>query len=380
MQRSWVTLLVPLTTMICACSTSDSFGEEVTEYLRSFPYQLTYDLTVRFTGGDPAKLNTWAGRSEPALVRAGEDIVPRTNNDTYYKSAALFLEDGAVVLESSAPAEDRFNSFQLVDDRNANYRNIIHPKGKYTLYFGEKPAQIEGEAIEVPSKLSVVIVRVEVRNKADAEDVAAAKALFNGMRIHGPQPTRFPKLDLLSGYSADVAAEAHRQMDEVFATVPFTRTVVGPEQEPGRDVPYLYHAAGTKGGYGGPDPAHSAYEAILFDENGDEMKGSRGVYTVTAQEPPVGAFWSVTVYDTERGGFLHPNEDDKYHVNDTLAHRNDDGTVTFTFRQACEVSDANCLPVPPGRFDLVARYYLPRQEIISGAWTFPRVELIGESQ
>jgi hypothetical protein len=99
---------------------------------------------------------------------------------------------------------------------------------------------------------------------------------------------------------------------------------------------------------------------------------------VTTEEPPVDAFWSITVYDTERGSFLHPNDDDKYHVNDTSAIRNADGTVTFTFKQACEAEDLNCLEVPPGRFDLVTRYYLPHQEIISGAWTFPRPELIGE--
>ena len=63
MQRSWLTLLVPLTTMICACSTSDSFDEEVTEYLRSFPYQLTYDFTVRFTGWRPGKAQ-YMGRTE----------------------------------------------------------------------------------------------------------------------------------------------------------------------------------------------------------------------------------------------------------------------------------------------------------------------------
>jgi hypothetical protein len=141
-------------------------------------------------------------------------------------------------------------------------------------------------------------------------------------------------------------------------------------------VPYLYHAAGTKGGWGGPDPEHSAYEAILLDGEGNEMKGSNGTYAVTTAAPPVDAFWSVTAYDTERGGFLHPNETDRYHFNGTTAVKNADGTVTFTFKHGCETADRNCLEVPAGRFDVVARYYLPRNEIISGAWTFPRIELV----
>ncbi|HEY7671622.1 MAG TPA: DUF1254 domain-containing protein, partial [Gammaproteobacteria bacterium] len=139
-----------LTTGVFSAFAQDSFEDQVADYLRMFPYQLTYDYTVRFTGGDPRNLNRWIGGGEPALVRAGEDVVPHTNHDTYYKAAALFLEDGPVVIESSAPATDRFNSFQLVDDRNANYRNIVFPRGKYTLYFGARPQRFEGEAIEVP--------------------------------------------------------------------------------------------------------------------------------------------------------------------------------------------------------------------------------------
>jgi hypothetical protein len=198
------------------------------------------------------------------------------------------------------------------------------------------------------------------------------------LKIKGVQPDAFPQLALLSGYSADVVAEANRRMDEVFATVPFTQLVVGPGKEPGRDVPYLYHSAGTKGGWGGPDPSHSAYEAIFFDKDGSQMSGSNGTYAVTTEVPPVDAFWSVTVYDTDRGGHLHPNSDDRYHFNGTTAVRNDDGTVTFTFKTACEASAKNCLEVPASRFDVVARYYLPHKEIVSGAWTFPRIELVAK--
>jgi hypothetical protein len=356
-----------------ATEVAETFEQRVAEYLRRFPYQITYDYTLRFTGGDPRNFNRWLS-DKPALVRAGEDIVPRTNNDTYYKAATLFLEDGPVVIESSAPTRDRFNSFQLVDDRNVNYRNIVFPAGKYTLHFGARPEEVEGEAIEVPSALSIVIARVEVRDKGDPDDVAAAKALFAGLRISGAPPSELPKLDLLSMYPADVAAEAHRRMDETFATVPFGRTVVGPGREPGRDVPYLYHAAGTKGGWGGPDPVHSAYEAILFDKAGNAMHGRNGTYAVTTDVPPVDGFWSVTVYDTERGSHLHPNAADRYHFNGTTARRNADGSVTLTFKRACEASDVNCLEVPAGRFDVVARYYLPHPEIVSGVWTFPKIE------
>jgi len=46
--------------------------------------------------------------------------------------------------------------------------------------------------------------------------------------------------------------------------------------------------------------------------------------------------------------------------------KNDDGTVTFLFKQKCEPGDVNCLEVPAGQFDIAARYYLPSEDIRSG--------------
>ena len=377
MKRSLATAGL-LLTLVSSTFAADSFEDQVTEYLRGYPYQVTYDYAVRFTGGDPSNFHRWLPAGEPALVRAGDDILPRTNNDTYYKIAVLDLESGPVVLESRAPSRNRFNSFQLVDERNANYRNVIFPAGKYTLYFGERPGDVGGEAIEVPSPLSFVIVRVEVRNKNDPADVAAAKTVFNGITIQGVRADAPPRRDLLSAFPPDVVAEANRRMDDVFATEPFRELVVGPGKEPGRDVPYLQHAAGTKGGWGGPDPSHSSYEAIFFDEDGKELAGSNGTYTVTTDVPAVDGFWSVTVYDTQRGGRLHPNAADRYHFNGTTAVKNADGTVTFTFKRACGASDRNCLEVPAGRFDVTARYFLPREPILSGKWRFPKIERVAE--
>jgi hypothetical protein len=135
---------------------------QVEEYLRLFPYQDTFDYAKRYTGGDPARLNTWVLGAEPRLVKAGEDKVVRMNNDTFYKMAFVYLEDEPVVLSAEVPDQSRFVSFQLMDDRNVNYRNVIFPNGEFTLYRGEEPEEVRGEAIAVPSELSVVIVRVEV--------------------------------------------------------------------------------------------------------------------------------------------------------------------------------------------------------------------------
>ena len=44
--------LAAITLTTLSTFAQDSVEDQVAEYLRRFPYQLTYDYTVRFTGGD----------------------------------------------------------------------------------------------------------------------------------------------------------------------------------------------------------------------------------------------------------------------------------------------------------------------------------------
>ncbi|WP_136806763.1 DUF1214 domain-containing protein [Desulfosediminicola flagellatus] len=346
------------------------FEAHVKEYLRRFPYQETYRYVLLQTGGDPSKLNTWVNTPR-ALLKAGEDKIVRSNNDTLYRMAWIYLGEGPVVLTSAAPSQERFSAFQLQDDRNANYRNIIRPAGAYTLYHGEEPANITGEAVKVPSLLSAVITRIEVKDKNDPADLNDALSVYDGMTIEGPTIGQFPVVDVLSDFDERVAPEAEKRMQEAKKTVPYSEMIAGPGQEPGKDVSYLNFATGTKEGWGGPATSHSAYESWYNDEAGETLDGSKGEYALTTEVPKVKAFWSVTVYDSATGRF-HPNGEDRYHINNTTAVKNEDGTYTFRFKVKCEDGDVNCLEVPAGPFDVAIRYYLPGPEIMSGEWTMPR--------
>ena len=194
----------------------------------------------------------------------------------------------------------------------------------------------------------------------------SAADIFRTITIEGPESESFPQVDVLSGFPEAVAEEAHHRLDEALVKIPFRLTVVGPGKNLGDYTPYLNHSAGTKGGWGGPDPAHSAYQILFFGADGETLDGSKGAYLITTDEPQVDAFWSITAYDTERGGFLHPNDADRYHINNTTAVVNIDGTYTFLFKTSCGDEDENCLEVPAGPFDLAARFYLPSDEVISG--------------
>ncbi len=347
-----------------------SFDQKVEDYIKKFPYQDTYNYMLKYTGGDPSKLNK-PTPGESKLTKAGEDKIVRMNNDTYYTGGFIYLSEGPVKLSAIYSDTTRFYSFQLVDERNCNFHNIINPVGDYYLYYGEKSEGIDSEKlIESPSLIVAVITRVEVKDVNNSEDVETAKMVFNGLGISGPEIKKFPELDLLNSFEDTVVNRANELMDSVFANVPFRKLVASPDQIP-NEVSYLYLAAGTKGGWGGPVAEHSTYQMIFFDDKGDVLDGSKGSYTITTKEPPVDAFWSVTVYDTERGGFFHPNKDDRYHINNTTAIKNVDGTFTFTFKTECTGEDINCLEVPAGKFDLAVRYYLPKEELISSEWSMP---------
>jgi len=351
------------------------FNKEVAAYIKAFPYQDTYEYMKRYTKGDPKMLNKWVLGKEPFLVKAGEDKVVRMNNDTYYKMAFMDLSQGPVTLNSADPSSDRFFSFQFMDDHNANFNNVIHPDGAYIVYYGERPKNIEGYIIEAPSRYAVVIVRVEVKNKNKKKDLKAAQAVFEGITITGPEINTFPKLDLLSKFPKKVEEKAIQLLDSTFKNTPFRRTVASPDQIP-RTVPYLQFAAGTKGGWGGPITTHSSYETIFYDSENNTLDGAKGSYSLTTAEPNVEAFWSLTVYDTKRGGFLHPNKDNRYHLNNTTVKKNKDGTITFLFKTKCENADKNCIEIPEGPFDYVARYYLPGEDIRSGDWEMPKAQLL----
>ena len=58
-----------------------------------------------------------------------------------------------------------------------------------------------------------MIVRVEVKNKDDAVDVAAAEKVLNGMTIHGPKPDTIPKVDLLSSFGKEFEQDEHKRTD-----------------------------------------------------------------------------------------------------------------------------------------------------------------------
>ena len=94
-----------------------------------------------------------------------------------------------------------------------------------------------------------------------------------------------------------------------------------------------------------------------------------------ARLPPVDAFWSVTLYDSD--GFQVSNPIDRVAIGDRDPLKfNPDGSLDIFIQKASPGADleSNWLPAPAGAFNLALRLYSPRAPVREGAWVPPAVK------
>ncbi|MEG6549301.1 DUF1254 domain-containing protein [Desulfocurvibacter africanus] len=139
---------------------------------------------------------------------------------------------------------------------------------------------------------------------------------------------------------------------------------------------YLLRATVALHGLGMNLPQDAVYLAISTDSRDRPLSGEhRYVIRLDKGEPPVDAFWSVTVYDKE--GYFVPNPLDRYALGDRdKLVRNPEGSVELYLQPTSpgKGQESNWLPTPKGQFNLLLRLYSPKDEALDGSWTPPPVE------
>jgi hypothetical protein len=143
---------------------------------------------------------------------------------------------------------------------------------------------------------------------------------------------------------------------------------------------YLKRAIIAMVGLGANQPEDAIYPLCMTDSDGKALRGEeRYVLQFTKAElPPVGAFWSVTMYDAE--GFQVANPLNRFAIGDRDALKfNPDGSLTLHIQHQSPGADkeSNWLPSPAsGVLGVTMRLYAPRPEALDGRWSPPAIRRV----
>ena len=362
------------------------------------------------------------------LAGAADRDVTMPNNDTLYGSVWLDLSAGPVIVEMPA-LPGRYNSAALMSLQTDN-SSIVGTRtgsfgGRYAYvppgYTGVVPAG--AEVVRSPTTDAWLLVRVLVNGP---EDIEAASKAIDGYKLTAPEGERAALLEApprpdaktflavvnealaRSATNTDLAGKAAAfaglgiggpASDETLAEwaryLPaLNAELKGGLAEAGDVVDgWSYPGIGI-GNYGDDDllrarvalgglaalpRIEAMYLTARADKDGANFDGSKA-YTVTLPpRMPIGAFWSLTMYQQEADGrlFFVPNALDRFAVGDRSPqlHSNRDGSYEIFVQAEKPTGEraVNWLPAPKGKFVLVFRGYLPRAPFLDGSFRLPPV-------
>ncbi len=149
---------------------------------------------------------------------------------------------------------------------------------------------------------------------------------------------------------------------------------------------YLYRYTGAKLGIFGNSGEEAIYPGYFVDETGKPLDGAKNSYRLhfsKGELPPANAFWSVTMYDGKTQ-LLVDNPINRYLINSPMLpslKTDNDGGLTLYVQSKSPGADkeSNWLPAPNEPFYVVMRIYMPKPEVISGAWNEPPMQRVESS-
>lgn len=263
----------------------------------------------------------------------------RGNRDTLYSAVVLDLSSPAVIVKPASSG--RFQSLLVISQDH--YMPILkHGGGEVTLTMDS-----------VGTRYAMALFRT-FADPNDPEDMKAAHALQDEIQIKQASPGKLelPEWDMAS------FVQTRKDLNLLVAKLSDFSDGFGKKGQ----VDPILHLMGAAGGWGG-NPARGATYASVFPE----MNDGKTAYKLTMpKDVPVGAFWSVTVYNKD--GFLEPNELNLYSKNNVTGKKNADGGMTIHF--GGDPGAENYLPITEG-WNYLVRLYLPGNEILEGDWSPP---------
>jgi hypothetical protein len=383
-------------------------------------------LRARPNSGDgkPAPVNVVRHARE--LAGPASRAVTSPNNDTLYSSAFIDTTKGPVRLEVPDCGE-RYLSVQIMDMYTNN--NFIlsrrTPGGAAGVWHLISPNSDPRDArdLRLATPHAWLLTRTLV---GGAADLPAVHAIQDRIVLQGPafpppashatrnsdwpayfaaaeqllasDPPRFKKgSDAFltvreagrsrdfsrSGYTADAAAAIDAGVADAAAIRPRPSFVEGwtyPPPDLGEYADdFVFRAIVAMVGLGALNPAEAMYMRPAGDGGG--LFTGDGLYRLSLPGPlPVDAFWSLTMYEPTGDGrfFLTANPLNRYAIGDRTEglRRGPGGAIDIWIGRSDPGGDrtANWLPAPKsGPFALTLRAYLPRPELLDGAYRVPPI-------
>ena len=263
--------------------------------------------------------------------------VVRMNRDTLYSPAVVDTSRGATITVPQMP-DGRYCSVLMID--NDHYcPGVIYEPGTHSL--------------ATDTKYLGLIVRIQLLNPTDPEDVALVNALQDQLVIEAGSADPFPELqwdaDSLEQLTAAYKAEfvKYEKYPDGF---------MGPRGSADETIRHIACA----GAWGLFPNEHAVY--IIYNGSHDHRVCHKATYAV----PDNDAFWSLTVYGSD--GYM---KSDNNIVNSANVKLNADGTFDVYFGSLESCADVlNRVDTTEG-WNVLMRVYRPGQSVLEGAYTLP---------
>ncbi|WP_309498041.1 DUF1254 domain-containing protein [Sulfurovum sp.] len=125
---------------------------------------------------------------------------------------------------------------------------------------------------------------------------------------------------------------------------------------------------------GGQGEKEALYPIRYTDDDNKALDGHNSYKVHFEKEPPVNAFWSLTMYDAQNKLFVD-NELDRYKISTESKGlvKNKDGSYDILIQNKKPESTDNWLPSPNGPFYIILRLYQPNDDILSQKYKLPTV-------
>jgi len=274
------------------------------------------------------------------LVPIDKQGVIRMNRDTLY-SYGVFDLTSPVTLHKPDSGK-RFQSL-IVINQDHYVKLVSHEAGDYTL-----------DQQSMGTRYIATLFRTLI-DETDPQDAARVNQLQDQITYSQADPGKLELPDWDEGSLKEIR-------DALLVLASHGSAIMNRFGDVDEVNP-IHHLIGTAAGWGGNPPRAAMYATVYPARNDGKTP-----YVLSFSAVPVDGFWSITVYNKE--GFIAPNEQGIYVVNDRTAKPNADGSITVHF--GGDPHAPNYMPIMAG-WNYTLRLYRPRPEILDGAWKFPEV-------